>query len=282
MPAKNSKNTGTEYELFVQEVLNRLHAVEGTKQVKIEHDVVLTGISGATHQLDLYWQFNLAGIRYRVAVECKGYASRVSKEKIAAFKGVLDDLGGISGIYACRNGYQKGAKQYAESYGIQLMEIRHPNDEDWKGRMRDIHLLLVCRVKSNLRLSFIADKQWVENNCPNMKDGYHGSATETFIEQEGLVKSVEEILKELPTNKVEKDITKCFIYDNAYVVQKTNSKENAPARIKVKELDIVYDVIETKEEICFYGDDIVQAIVKDTQNGTSRMVGIDGTVWDCK
>ena len=80
-------------------------------------DVVLPGARG-DHQIDLYWEFSTAGILHRVAVECKDYNRNVSKERIAAFRAVLDDIGGIRGIYATKIGYQSGAKEFAKQHKI--------------------------------------------------------------------------------------------------------------------------------------------------------------------
>ena len=86
----------------------------------------------------MFWSFTKAGVTYKVAVECKDYKNRVSKEKILAFHDLLKDIGNIHGIFVTTNGYQSGAREYAEKYGIQLMEIRKPNDDDWDGRIRDV------------------------------------------------------------------------------------------------------------------------------------------------
>ena len=44
-------------------------------------DKKIQGISGCEHQIDVYWEFIIAGIRHRVAVECKNYSDSVSCQK---------------------------------------------------------------------------------------------------------------------------------------------------------------------------------------------------------
>ena len=39
---QNGKNTGKEYELFVKSIYERLNAVDGLKDVSIQHNVILT------------------------------------------------------------------------------------------------------------------------------------------------------------------------------------------------------------------------------------------------
>ena len=72
---------GTEYELFVKEVYEVLNKTDGLSDVQIQHDVKLVGAAGVEHQIDVYWTFSIAGIRYQVAVECKNYKNRISKDK---------------------------------------------------------------------------------------------------------------------------------------------------------------------------------------------------------
>ena len=103
--------SGRDYEQFVKEVYEYLNKADGLADVKIQHDIKLKGAAGVEHQIDVYWTFNKGGINYRVAIECKDYNSRVSKDKIATFHDILNDLGNVHGIFATKIGYQKGAKE---------------------------------------------------------------------------------------------------------------------------------------------------------------------------
>lgn len=79
----------------------------------------------------MYWQFTYGTVTYRVAVECKDYKKQVTAEKIEAFRAMLLDIGNdIQGIFASRNGFQSGAIRVAETYKIQLMQIREPLESD--------------------------------------------------------------------------------------------------------------------------------------------------------
>ena len=55
----NTTESGTEYELMVKSVYNRLYATEGVENQTIQHNVKFIGKSGATHQIDLYWEFTV-------------------------------------------------------------------------------------------------------------------------------------------------------------------------------------------------------------------------------
>ena len=55
-------------------------------------------------------------------------------------------------------GFQSGAIVYAQKYGIQLMEIRHPIDKDWEGRIKNIHLDLCLRTIGEIRPQIFVNK----------------------------------------------------------------------------------------------------------------------------
>ena len=77
--------SGTEYELFVNEVYECLNRADGLSDVQIQHDIMLVGAAGVKHQIDVFWIFTKGGVAYKVAVECKDYKAHVSKEKSLRF-----------------------------------------------------------------------------------------------------------------------------------------------------------------------------------------------------
>ena len=63
------KNTGIEYELLVKEIFEQIlkYNLPNLKTLKIEHDVDIKGNLG-THQIDVYWEFEFNGIKYKTIV----------------------------------------------------------------------------------------------------------------------------------------------------------------------------------------------------------------------
>jgi hypothetical protein len=47
-------------------------AQDGVTNIDVQHDVELQGKS-ALHQIDVYWEFEQGGIRYRTIVQCKDW-----------------------------------------------------------------------------------------------------------------------------------------------------------------------------------------------------------------
>ncbi len=118
-------NPHTEYEQLVAEIHQGMLEFDGFETLRVEHDVTITGKSGATHQIDVFWEFKAAGITYRTCVECKNYKSAVKKLHVASFAEVLRDIGNANGIVATTNSFQKGAKLLAKENNIRLVLVNH-------------------------------------------------------------------------------------------------------------------------------------------------------------
>ena len=152
-------NPNTEYEKFAQEIYQGLLNEESIKAIQVQHNVKLRGKSGQLHQVDVYWEYEHAGVNHKVAIECKNYNKPVSVGKVRDFYGVLSDLNNVNGIMVTKVGYQKGAKEFATHYGINLKELRLPNKEE----------SIIGRLELNLnifitRRLFLLDDEWAKSS----------------------------------------------------------------------------------------------------------------------
>jgi len=173
-----SVNKNTEYELLVKQIYEEILLDENKNDIKVEHNKQVQGKSGQFHQIDFYWECNVAGDIYRFAVECKNYSKPVSIGKIRDFHGVLIDIGTINGIFVSTSGYQAGAKKHTDYHGIILKEARSPKNEDWDGLVKTINVNINCIVpRYHLNINIIMDfdecfkngifktKEEVQNTC---------------------------------------------------------------------------------------------------------------------
>ncbi|MBT9545650.1 MAG: restriction endonuclease [Candidatus Sericytochromatia bacterium] len=156
-----SKNTGKPYEKLTQSIFQQiLNQSSEVQTVQVEHDVLLQGIT-TTHQIDVYWRFQHGGVEYQSIVQAKDWNSKVSKEKLLAFHGVLNDLPGQPrGIFVTRRGYQKGAKEYAQAHGIVLYELREAEELDWQGFVRSIEIEMRLAIPEVKQLNLVIDPVW--------------------------------------------------------------------------------------------------------------------------
>ena len=151
-------NANTEYELFAKELCERLALYKGLSS-SVHHNVKLKGKSGLEHQIDVCWEYEKDGIVHRVAIECKNYSYGVSIGKVRDFYGVISDLDNVKGIMVTTVGYQKGAKQFADFYGISLKELRVPKDGETV--IGELDLRMEYSVTHRL---FLVDEEWVEEH----------------------------------------------------------------------------------------------------------------------
>ena len=277
---------GTEYELFVKQVYENLNHADGLTDVQIQHDVKLTGVAGVEHQIDVFWTFKRGGVDYRVVVECKDYNRKVSLEKIKAFHALLHDLGNVRGVFATRVGFQSGAREYALKYGIQLMEIRHPTDDDWQGRLRNIHLNMKMRLIGEIEAHYHVDKDRMrEMGISLPKDDSQcyitGQARIDFkkmiandnpIKDEGSI-SPDELVRMLPVGEPQKGNRYSFEF-------KDGMMHFAEYHLPIDKIEYVYNTYETENHVAIRGDDVIKAIVKNITDGSEQTIDQFGGVRD--
>ena len=241
-------NPNIEYEKFTQEIYQELVNADVLKTTEVQHNVKLKGRSGQEHQIDVYWEYEIAGTKQKVAIECKNYNKTVGIAKVRDFYGVLYDLNNVAGIMVTKVGYQKGAKEYASEYGISLKELRTPNPGE----------AIIGKIEMNFdiavrRCLFLVDKDYSETEKFSVSkykqfldwmslnhESSWASAThiplelvnKTIINSDGItIASFEKIEEELPKD-YDSDIV--FKYNDAYV----NTRWG---KIKINEIKYEYE-----------------------------------------
>lgn len=116
-------STGISYELVTKQIFQQILDQDSVKTVSVLHDVTLQG-NKTSHQIDVYWEFEVGGIRYQTVVQAKDWSRSVEQGELLKLRAVLDDLPGQPrGIMVTRTGYQSGAEDYARAAGILLYEL---------------------------------------------------------------------------------------------------------------------------------------------------------------
>lgn len=277
----DNKNKNIEYEIFVKEIYQSLLENDEINTVKVQHDVNLYGKSGCQHQIDVYWEFESAGVTTRIAVECKNYnTSNISIGKIRDFYAALVDIGNISGIFVCKNGYQSGAIKFASYYGINVVEIRTPKESDWEGRVRTIQID-TSLIHTNINSRFVnIDFQWFNEKYPNIIkekiNSISGNSNEIFIKDNkgNNIANMLELENELPCEfKEELNKEHEYLWDDAYI-EVINF-----GLIKVKSVKFNYDIkIFDLDEIIIDGKEVAKAILKNVITGEIKFFNKDGNV----
>lgn len=270
-------NEAIQYEQLTQSIYQSILQNESSNNIQVEHNVDVTGRSGVAHQIDVLWRFKQAGVEHTVLIECKNYASNLTLEKVRNFFGVLHDIGNARGIIVTKTGYQSGAAEFANYYGIDLKVLRKPNDADWQGRMKDIHIKIIAKtvvstedkplsVQVKLKAKDEAQRLRLEKlndvgrlNVPSVPDL-------CLLDENGQVAS-EEMRWWLPKqiNALDKEeggpYTQNMKLEDKYIL--LNEGEQDQELVAIDELEITYFVESYSEEVISHGEDIVDAILKD-------------------
>jgi hypothetical protein len=278
---KEILNENIEYEKFVQDIYQTLLDSEDIMPTKVQHNVDIMGRSGCSHQIDVYWEYEIAGVKHRVAIECKNYnTSDIAIGRIRDFFAALIDIGNINGIFVCKNGYQSGAIKFADFYGINLIELRVPVDSDWEGRIQTIQFDLLAIGRNIKQRLPLFDIEWFKANIPNPVENRHiqmeGNSNEIIIKDKNgnKITDIYELDNKLPSDgKEEENREHEYKWEDAYIDVK-----NLGA-IKISSLKYIYDVrITEPESIIISGKDTAKAILKDVKTGSIKFFDTKGNI----
>lgn len=167
------KNTGKEYEEFVQsiqQILINNDQMPNISNINVEINKKIKDRNGIERQFDIYWEFKLSGYTYQTVIECKDYQTPISIDKIDELIGKINDIPGLRPIYATKTGYQSGAEEKAKSHKIDLLIIKKPEDWDWKsidGEPFVKKMVIQISHEYSPKISSFrphADELWLKNN----------------------------------------------------------------------------------------------------------------------
>ena len=281
-------NPNIEYEKFTREVYQKLLDADVVKTTEVKHNVKLTGKSGQKHQIDVYWEYEIEGVRRKVAIECKNYNKAVSLGKVRDFYGVLIDLNNVAGIMVTKIGYQEGAKKYASHYDINLMELRAPNkgegiigettlnidakirhclflvDEEW-AKAKNLNFQ---QYKENL--DFMRNFDWPPRRTPiRWSEATHiplGTKDRKIRDGKGqTITTLDELDRKLP-EKFEKESDFTFNFLDAYI----DTTYWGP--VKIKEIKYTHEIKKQTTVISIDAHEFIKAILKDAESGKIKLI----------
>ena len=270
-------NPNTDFERFTQYVYQKLVNNDVLKPTTVQHNVKLKGKSGCEHQIDVYWEYEIAGNLHRVAIECKNYNSQVPIGKVRDFHSVLSDLNNVNGIMVSKKGFQEGAKKYAAEYGISLKELHRPGRNEFIGSITTVMHADICHTL------FLFDDDWVKEHNVNLdgirsfqfeKADYWKTATHLPLETKDhfirnakgrIVSSLEELEKQLPENP-EPGTEVVFPFEDGWL----ESRQWGPVKIREVKFEFESKVHETSINLA--AEDFVYAMLKDALGGETNYI----------
>lgn len=285
-------NSGIPYETLTQQIFQQILNQDGVKTINVQHDITLDGKT-ATHQIDVYWEFEVTGIVYKTIVQAKDWARPVDQGELLKFKAVLDDLPDQPrGIFVSRSGYQSGAMEFAKKQGIPLYELRKPTNEDWKGRIRTIRIQMNIIVPST-KVELIPDHEWLRQEINRLqlapheipsisiKENIHEDSLGSFLVSSDQSNStdIKAILHDLcridpneSTQIEESEIEKYHHFSDQVFLKTDNSK--LPL-IKMQSMKVNITFHKSIVPIEIKGDELIAFILQNTLEGTRHHFGPD-------
>lgn len=109
-----------DYVEYVYKFLLDLETQPGEEPVLISRNVRMAK-NGYSAEFDIYYEFSKAGIKHKVAIECKNHRSPIDISHIRNFGEKVRDFN-VTGVFVSESGFQSGAENYALERGILLLK----------------------------------------------------------------------------------------------------------------------------------------------------------------
>lgn len=263
----SSVSKGNELEDIIQYLYQKILEAEGLTNVKVQKKVTLTSDAGYTSEFDIYWEFEVAGLIHKVAIECKNYNSSVGKGDVHEFANKLDGFKDIRGIMVTKIGYQKGAIGVAKQYKISLKLLRSVDEMDWTGRIREIIFDINAIGPLKVKTKFVLRKEYLngrsESVIPKVTDKEKNDVV-IFDDSGKPITSFEEIMQTLEKNSGEFGTINEYVYKNSD--QKIFIHDINGQLLQIDEIVFEYTRNLYKEKLIFKAKDYIVAFLLDYLN----------------
>lgn len=239
-----------DYEEITKYIYETLGQASGVKIEGYGNNCKVIGKSSVEHQIDVLTSHSDGLHIYKTIVECKYWDKNVNKDIIMKVAEIVEDTGLNKGVIVSKNGFTPDAISFAKYKNVGLVELREPEDEDWKGRIKDIHVEINILYPQLNVFELLIKK----DTTPKLK---LGSTRAEFLDikyPNGTIESVEKYIKEFDDELCKKeeneDYDKIFNFENGTVIiYKPTNEETEIDGLKIRgTLKTVKRIIEIKGE----------------------------------
>jgi hypothetical protein len=154
--AEDRSKHGTRYEILAAIVFKAL-----MREHRVVHDLRLRGEGKQTrHQIDVTVERE-DGTRLHLIIECRhlfatSRRANIDLDAVRSFNSVVRALQPDQGMILTTVGYTRDARIYAKDEGIVLGILREFREEDWDGRVHEVHVRFEISVPPPPTVSWIA------------------------------------------------------------------------------------------------------------------------------
>lgn len=189
MNSSDKKNTGRQYEQLIRDIYQGILLLHGDefKNIAVECNKQLDSMTSRNadgtalqREIDVYWEYELAGIQFKVCVQAKDLTRKVNLGMVDTFKAVLLDISGQPrGVMVTRKGYQKGAETHARSYGIEIVQL---SELELEASPSSIKISIAGWFYQPLGIRFEFDDDYIrEHNIRGVNIPIHENVEKSFL-----------------------------------------------------------------------------------------------------
>lgn len=142
------------------------------------HSKRYLGKSGHSHEIDVSFEVELAGVKLLVVVECKDYGRKVGVDDVMTFIYRIRDIGAHKGLLVTTRGFQAGAVTVARAEGIGLLLAANGVIEVYLGATYTLYEHWISKLELHVASGSdsvgIVGKRYVQGNCRSRAISFHG------------------------------------------------------------------------------------------------------------
>lgn len=243
-----------EYEEITRYIYETLGETNGVKIECYGNNCKIIGKSTVQHQIDVLTSHSDGIHSYKTAVECKYWEQTINKDIIMKVAQIVEDAGLNKGVIVSKNGFTPDAISFAKYKNIGLVELREPNEDDCKGRIKNIQINMNMLLPQINGLEFLVSKELKST----LKQGLTRVEFLDIKKPNGVIENIEKYIKEFSNELCKKEeneeLEKIFSFDAGTVmIYKPTGEEIEISGIKLNGiLRIVKKTIQIKGEDRIY------------------------------
>ncbi len=255
-------NRGKPYEAIVAELVNRINREDSVQTLVVEPYKNLKGVSGSTHQFDVYWEFRTGEQTHKYAIDAKHWDKPVSLRELSRLRKALNDLqASPTSLFLASSGFERKARAYAEHHGINVWIYPFTIET-----MNDDVTFFVAKFEN---VSPVFDEGWIEKVLkPRLREGtpvpvnLEGTDERTHIfDDHCAAKTVREVLHEhylaemteVPAQEI------CVLFDKPTYIE---TGDLAAPMLKVSGLNAVFSLTSHTETLLSVSKDYARRVVE--------------------
>ena len=259
-----------EYEATTAALYRALGESSGTTIEGYGPSCRVQGKSGSWYQIDVLAKQSNGLQTVRTAIECKHWNKGVTRNVVSNLVTLLEDTNIEKGVVVSKEGFTSGATALAKQKNIGLVEMREPNDADWEGKIKTIHIMLRLSMPEFYDLELVQPPQQTGERVQ-----FTVSGQDIMIKEPGKdPKTLDQIVNSADTSETPPDQTNEARFPTGTTMQVAGLDKHA--MIEAVRFKVRHHVRE--EEIVIDGDEAIRLIVKEVFEEREFRIGHDGQI----